>query len=85
MKPIPVTRRQEIIACCILAGMSMGIVIAGLLIVVDGINNNLTNAPKPKYKEESYQLEDGTPCTILRGNHLLDITCDYDKRSKGIK
>jgi hypothetical protein len=82
MKPTPITKRQEIIACCIIAGMAMGIVTAGLLIVVDGINNNLANAPKPKYKEESYQLEDGTPCTIIQNSYLNGISCNYSKSSK---
>lgn len=62
-----------------------GFLVAALLIVVfywpsDSTIEKMTEPKRPVFVEVPYTLEDGTPCTIIRGgtfSGMVGVTCNY--------
>ena len=71
-------RKSEVIIifCFVIAALGMQ------KSYVNGIDDRPANLPKPIYTEESYQLKDGTPCTIVQGRRFTGISCNYSKNIK---
>jgi hypothetical protein len=68
-----------------IAGVVMGVVSGVLQVDASRADAKRSNPPTPIYREVPFNLNDGTPCTVLKGgthSGMIGVTCNYSKSSK---